>query len=720
MILADYPGHFMAGAMLLAAAALMVVAFRTHIARSTGPWRFLLGAMQYAAVAALIVIIWNPSRRATSESNTRNSVLVVFDTSESMSVKDASEQDRLARALELFHSEFQPEDPDSPLYNVCGFDSDFYAGSSESALRRWGARTNMHSLMSTLNRYDLAAAAGGPDSSSRVVGAVVFTDGQADNKSVESYMPLKRDDFKVLFVGIGSDETPRDVAVSGIRAPARVAVETAYKVEVDLSTRGVEKERIVVALLEDDSVVDMKSYTPQGDSKTTLSFALGAMRLGRRRLSARARLVGDEPNVANNTRATIVEVVEAPRLRVLLYSQVASLDFGKVRSALARDEKIDFEVGLDAVISPDLAAPAASMSGHVPLPEDAAGFAAYDTIILGPCDASSLKRSQVDGLYDFVTKRGGGLVVLVGRDEFDLVSSGEETIEALMPLSASGRGANRAGRTAPLNFTTEAIAGGALSGIDLSTYSARAAAYRTDMDKKPAAAVFAEAFGAPVLIVHRVGRGRVAFLNFYGLYSWYREDLDGGLLREVLSSVVANVGRIPGQEAHLDLFASRSEDDPLSVLFEASAYDTTWEPLEGATVLLEVAGATFRMEETSGGAYQLAVANLTQESFVARALAEKGGNFVGEKVLATSLPLPRGEMDAIERDRAFLESLAKRVTADYVDAEGLSSADARRFEVFSSTVETGLESAWQRWLYLVLLVGLLSATWFARRTIGLI
>ena len=121
MILADYPGHFIATVLLLAAAVLLIFAYRTDKIRNVKGWRWLLGILHYASIAVLLFIIWDPSASTFKVTKTKNNVLVFFDTSESMSITDAGGQSRLDAAVEIFQNKFKPGEPNRPEYKIFGF-----------------------------------------------------------------------------------------------------------------------------------------------------------------------------------------------------------------------------------------------------------------------------------------------------------------------------------------------------------------------------------------------------------------------------------------------------------------------------------------------------------------------------------------------------------------------------------------------------------------------
>ena len=86
MILVDYPGNLVAAPLLAALAGLVVFAFRLGELQNEklSRYRMPLIATQYFSILILLLILWNPSRARVSETLSHNSVLAVFDTSESM------------------------------------------------------------------------------------------------------------------------------------------------------------------------------------------------------------------------------------------------------------------------------------------------------------------------------------------------------------------------------------------------------------------------------------------------------------------------------------------------------------------------------------------------------------------------------------------------------------------------------------------------------------
>lgn len=726
MIFADYPGHLIAILLLVVFAALMVFAFRSRQSQKAKLWRPVLCLLQYASIVILLLICWNPSQTRNREVTSRNSVLVLFDTSQSMSVVEEGTMNRLDKALKVFREKFSPGDPDVPTYQIYGFDNKCYSAGAVSledgaGLKRWGEQTNLHNVFGLLARYNSQEITRGQKG--KIVGAVVFSDGQADDKNASGYVPLGSKDLQVVFVGVGSKEPYSDVSIKSMKAPTRVAIDTAYTVEVVTSARNLQNRSVTVELLKDDYVVASQEVSAETlNTDYVAEFEVGADRLGRHRLSARASAGEDELNSANNARSTMVEVVENKKLRVLFYSQVANFNIGKVRQALVRDEKILLDFGLGAIINPALADKAQKQCGHVKLPADRVGFYDYDVIVLGPCAIDSLTAAQIDGLYSFVVDRGGGLVLLPGQAQYGLARWRNEKIKTLVPTFLKTEDETTGGHISrQIVLTLDGLASKVISQADLEEYDMLASAYYNNIDKKPAAKILACARREPIIYVHRVGRGRVCLLNASRLYSWYREELGGGLLQKMMCGITGYLGTVTSREAGIELFAQRVAERTGIVRFDAYIYDRSFAPVSGATVLLSIGEQVLRMDQVEKGHYVAEVENIIAEAVVATAQAEADSVFLGEKTIAVNLPAIRSEMAEVELDSKFLQSLAKRVSGKYFDIDRVDKDIVEMFEATSpiSSV-TGIVSVWPRWVLLLALCLILSVNWCLRRAIGLV
>ncbi len=733
MIFTDYPGHLVVMALIVIFAVAVFVIFRMGELAAPERRRYwgLLMVLQYAVILALLLILWNPSAWQAKEVFGRNTVLAVFDTSESMSVVEDGRLTRLDKALARFAGHFDAGAPSGPEYRIHGFDDHAYHGGSPELLRRWGSQTNLHGV------FSLLAEEAGPSPSSTgqalgpvpVAGAVIFTDGRADDRDPRRYLAVQRDEMPILLVGVGVRRPRTDVAVESMVAPASTWIDTAFTATVSVRATNVMTGPVTLELLRDETVIDSRQLDQEqfrssdaGGFEAAVEFALPATRLGTQVLTARVTPARGEINLANNARSASVEVTQEQTLKVLLYTQWANFDVGKIRQALAWDKRIHLDLGFDVIKDSLLADRVSQGSTQVKLPETKEAFYEYDVIILGPCDISELTSVQREALYGFVSERGGGLLLLPGRTVTSLAVWRDRRAEVMLP-AIFDREYSRLWPPRPdaIQLTFEAQVSRLFDPDVFADPEQRISPFYGTAEPKPASMTLAAVGEMPIVAAHRLGRGRVCLLNASKLFMLYREDQQGGALSELVCNLVAWLGRTPAQGAGVELFVERATDDPRHLVFTAYVVDKTFQPVAGANVLLTVRDAVVSMEPTRPGYYGTTLDWGPEQSVIASAQAEVNGSFLGERTVATNLPAVRDEMSCVDLDEPFLQALASRLSGRYLHIDEIDDRTANLFiPKHQIGVTETVSSIWPRWPVLVALCVLLSAGWFTRRGIGLV
>ncbi len=720
MTLLDYPGHFVAVAIALLLAVVTYLSYCGAELRTPGrrPYRWLLMLLQYAALCVLLLIIWNPSRWQSHPVYQQNAVLAIFDTSRSMSVADDEDSSRLDKALEQFTEHFAVAEVSGPQYKVYGFDLRAYHCGAPSLLRRWGEHTDLHSALSLLSDLDQAT------DRRQEAGAVIFTDGRTRDNDPRSYPAVAKEDLPVVLVGVGSRRPAVDVAVISLAAPPRVWVDTVSAATATIKRTNPSDEPVTIELACDGQVVNTQQLGPEAfvEGEAQVQFVVPPQPLGSHVLTVEVKALQEEANVANNARGTSFEVAQERRLNVLLYTQWANFDIGKIRQALAWDQRIDIDLAFDVIKDAALSKSAEKIGGYVKLPRSREEFFEYDVIILGPCDLSQFTRAQLDGLYGFVADRGGGLLLLPGPAVTSLAAWNDERGNTLLPVILNLREARLwPPRPDAIEVTFEAEIGRV---FDPEAFTERdyalSAYYNIDL-VKPASTTLAKAREAPLASAHRLRRGRVCLLNTSKLFTLYRENRQGGLLSEVISGLIGYLGRTPARGAGIELFVERASHDPKRAVFNAYVLDKEFRPVDRANVLLALGERIITMKPLGQGSYSAEIDQGYAQSVVATVQAESNGTFLGERTIAANLPPIEDEMSDVQLDEPFLREVARQAGARYVHIDDLDSQVAEAFvpRQQTGTIET-VASVWPRWPLLLALCVLLSINWFLRRAIGLV
>jgi hypothetical protein len=716
IVFTDYPGHIATLLIVGVVTALLVCSFRTGTLHSLPILRWVFGALAIVVVLMLIVLTWNPCRVRMTGHKEQNTLLVCFDTSESMSVTDQS-QSRLDQALTAFEQNFVVSQANKPNCRWYGFDSEFRPISRKNIGKQWGARSDLQTALTKLTGYAQPQQGTKGSPASSMCGVVVFTDGQVDNKQIQSYIKLQRDDCPVMIVACGDDGPVKDIEVRTVKAPVSVRVEQRYDIVAQIAALNLNAQPIEVQLWINDVLADRAPVTISQEGKPhDVRFSAHALAPGIDEVRVVADAVDGEANIHNNTRTRLVEVRADNAMRVLLYSQVPGFDIAKIRQCLTRDARVKLDFVYDAIIYPKLQKAHADRLTR--FPTSAGEFNQYDLIVLGPCGFDRFSGEQITRLYNFVTKHGGSVVFLPGRQSFGLEECEIDEISALIPVDFDGP--MDAVPTPGLSITEEGRDKNYSEAICHEDRGNDIEVAYASIRKKPAASTVLRCGQLALVCTHRIGRGRTAILNSRNIYQVYRGDKEDGPLFRLLGDIVTDVADRPSRQGHIEVFVRRT-DDTTGLVFEGRVTDQTYAAARRATVLLELNDRITRMKEAGPGTYITTIQDFQGTSVFARVRAEHHGIYLGEKAIAMELDAVKHEMDDTRCDKDFLRALCDHVGAKYVDADKIGPETFGRFQAYrTGRQDRQLQRIWPRWWVFALLCSMLLAQWFMRRAKGLI
>jgi uncharacterized membrane protein len=251
-----------------------------------------------------------------------------------------------------------------------------------------------------------------------LAGVVLVTDG-ADNGSSsldDALLGLRARRVPVYTVGVGTERFARDVAVERVQAPQRLLAGAAGVVEADIRMRGLDERGVSVTLEADGRVIATENMQrpPKGDLGT-LRMRIPPLPPGVHRLAVRARPLANEVVTQNNEWQTSLEVRSGPE-RVLYVEGEPRPEFAFLRRAVAEDSAMQV-VGLmrsaeRKFLRLGVRDSLELLNGFPTTREELFG---YRAIILGSVEAAFFSGEQLRMLADFVSVRGGGLLVLGGR-----------------------------------------------------------------------------------------------------------------------------------------------------------------------------------------------------------------------------------------------------------------------------------------------------------------
>lgn len=414
----DWPVPWMALVPLALVAAVVGLWFyRQPASGLTARDRWVLGGLRVAVIALVATCLARPVLAVSRAIEQRNVVGIVVDDSRSMRITDHEGLSRGKYAYQVFGG------PDSALFKALSekFQLRFFrtsgAGGRSEALGDAPMNGSRTHLATSLLR------AGEELSGAPVAGMVLISDG-ADNSAsmpgatpmLEQLLALRARQVPVYTIGVGSERFARDIELSRVEVPGTVLRDASILVEVVLSQRGYAGTKVPVVVEDSGRIVGSREVTlPRDGDASVVRIRVPASEQGARLLRVHVPVQGDEMVKENNERQAVV-VVSDRREKILYLEGEPRFELKFIRQAVEEDRNLQVVTLLRSAKDKYLRL---SVDDSVEL---AAGFPktreelfTYRGIILGSVEASFFTVDQLRMLSDFVSVRGGGLLLLGGR-----------------------------------------------------------------------------------------------------------------------------------------------------------------------------------------------------------------------------------------------------------------------------------------------------------------
>ena len=254
-----------------------------------------------------------------------------------------------------------------------------------------------------------------------LAGLVVVTDGAdtSDAPMDDSLAGLKARSIPVFTVGVGEERFAKDIQVSRIETPRSALKGTALVVDVVLSQAGYSGQTVPLNVEDQGRLVSSQNVElPANGQSATVRVRFTASEPGPRLFKFQVPVQPGEQVTQNNTREALIEV-EDRRDRILYLEGEPRFEMKFLYRAVKEDPNLGITVLQRTaenkyyrftVDSPD------EVIGGFPKSREE--LFAYRAIILGSIEAAAFSPDQMRMLADFVSKRGGGLLMLGGRRSF--------------------------------------------------------------------------------------------------------------------------------------------------------------------------------------------------------------------------------------------------------------------------------------------------------------
>jgi hypothetical protein len=507
--------------------------------------RALLAALRTAALLLLLGLLLRPAVVVASAVPQRNVLAVVVDDSRSMRLPagDGDTTSRLARARALLADSgalMRALGARFVVRRLAGGASAVPVASLE-ALRGGGTRTDLAQWMRDVPE----AVQGAP-----LAGVVLVSDG-ADNTAgvaagvatgaAASTLPdaleaLRARGVPVHTVALGASLSGPGAAVTTVRLPPQLLAGGAVLAEAAVRMRGLRGAVPVVAEV-DGRAVAADSVRAR-DGTATVRLRLPALTAGVHRVTVRVPPRPGEA-VAQDNRWDGAVAVRAGPDRVLVLEGEPRPEFAFLRRAVLPDSALALTAVLRTAKGKFLrlgVRDSVELLGGFPATR--AELFAYRAVVLGSLEAAALTGVQLQWLAEFVSVRGGGLLLLGGRAALSEGGYAGTALEAVLPLALVPDTVNATGPARPLRLGPTAQ-GEEHPALQLAPGRAGSAAARQWWASRPVVTTVNRPLVAtrgatvllagrdsagggehPVLAWQRYGRGVAAVLAVQDLWLW--------------------------------------------------------------------------------------------------------------------------------------------------------------------------------------------------------
>jgi hypothetical protein len=430
--------------LLLALLAVLAVGLAVFAAgRLRGPSRaerITLGTLRALALLLVLACLLRPAVIVSRAVPQRNVLAILLDDSRSMRIADVDSVRRVDAARRVFADS-------SSLVRRLGerFALRFFRFSAtatpltdRTAWSAAGTRTDLATSLESV-RQELADVP--------LAGVVVVSDG-ADNAASDLEQPLlgyRARRVPLYTVGVGTERFPRDLAVDRVALPRSVLEGGAAVADVTLAVRGIDGGDVVLTVEADGRMVHQETVALQGKRDAiSVPLRIPPLPKGTHLIRVVAKPLAGEAIIENNEAQGVLRV-RPGREKVLYLEGEPRPEFAFLRRAVAEDSALQLVAVLRSAEGKYLRLGVDdSLDLSSGFPVRRAELFRYRAIVLGNIEAAFFSGDQLRMLADFVSQRGGGLLMLGGRATLGEGGYAGTPVDEVLPfaLPSGGSAAN--------------------------------------------------------------------------------------------------------------------------------------------------------------------------------------------------------------------------------------------------------------------------------------
>jgi hypothetical protein len=417
--------------------------YRRPLAPLTAVQRTVLVGLRVVTLAALVLFLFRPFA-ILPPTGTRDAIVpIVVDASRSMRIPDADGLPRFARAVALVKSQLLPS-LSGRFTTELFVGGDGLASVDASALDRTTAAARKTDLSGAL------AAIRDRYRGQRVAGLVLVSDGgdtgaAAPSGAVDAAGRGDAQPFPVFAVGIGSPDGLQDREVLGMTAGDPRIDRASIDLHVSAVSAGFGRAPFMLRVMANGRAVETRRIVPTTDgSPIDEVFTVAPDATNATVYSAEIAAAESEAVPENNMRSVLVNPAGRKR-RVLVIEGAPGFEHSFMTRAWSGDPSLEVDVvtrkgrnaeNQDTFFVQAGAGRAAGLTSGFPARREQ--LFGYDALVIANVEGDYFTRAQLAMTADFVSERGGGLLVMGGRSFAQRGLAGTP-LEVVLPVELNDR-----------------------------------------------------------------------------------------------------------------------------------------------------------------------------------------------------------------------------------------------------------------------------------------
>lgn len=677
--------------------------------------------LQGAMLGILAVLVWQPALRIEELRTGDNIIALLLDVSGSMGQKEPDairlenaravlHESELARALQARYAirRFQFAEDAEPVEDYTA--PPVAAGST-------GLGKALLNVLRLSRNASLAAV-------------VVASDGSDNSGRLDRNMLAEIAAFGVPVhaIGIGALTLPGDIELEDVELPERALPGTNVTASVAIRHDAPVKTRVKV--YDGEEFLAARELELSGDSAvTTTMIDFNAPEKGIHDLRFSLENLPDEANILNNSRGRALEVADRT-YRILYIEGEPRWEYKFLRRALEDDPGLNLatllRVSTNKFYRQGIENETELAEGF---PTERTELFKFDALMIGSIEAPHFSKAQQELIRDFVSIRGGSLMMIAGPNGLGDGGWGNSALSEALPARLDAKppafirerarvGLTPIGRNSPmLHFSEDAVA-------NLKQWNElpEIADHQAMGALRPAAVSLLSSHAAqgeqPLLVMQPYGRGRSYILATGGTWRWQMGLPKEDQRHETFWRQLAR-GLVNDVPERFEL-STRLADERVKV--QARLYDENYEPARDLAVTAVVtppAGdpVTLELRSVPGQPGLLEAEYLPDASglYHLEAIARRGEEPLESTTRALRFDQGDAEHFRLRQDRTMLESIAAATGGRYWQADDLDRLPDVIKHSGAGITERLLLPLWNAPAWFILLLLLKSAEWLLRR-----